>query len=265
MSARSAGRSDELSEQAVGSGASVVTAATNPSPSTDIVPYKTVWDFERIEKIGGPEASTKEWKCGWCGLQLKSWNATKALAHVSKAAGNNDVKACSGNIPKDVLARFRSFCFEKLGAATFKRQREDALSDSICENQQSLSVMVQNNRSRTSNSFSQSKIVDMTGGGGAGVAASNSTNLTAAIAEFVYCRGLAFSMVEGDHFLRILQLAKLVGPSNRPPSRKAIGNELLDYSYESRLDKSIKNLEVDANLYGISLFGDGRQFMVCLS
>jgi hypothetical protein len=73
---------NEISGEQGGGGASVVTAATNCVP---IVPYKTVWDFERMERLGGPEMITRAWKCGWCGLTLKSWNATKALAHVTKA------------------------------------------------------------------------------------------------------------------------------------------------------------------------------------
>jgi hypothetical protein len=53
---------------------------------------KVVWDFEKIEKLGGPDSASKKWRCNWCGLTLSGWNATKALSHVTKSPGNNDVK-----------------------------------------------------------------------------------------------------------------------------------------------------------------------------
>ena len=63
---------DGLSEM----GASVVTDANSGSGGKTV---KTVWDFERIEKKGGPDNASKFWRCGWCGLTLRGWNATKAL------------------------------------------------------------------------------------------------------------------------------------------------------------------------------------------
>jgi hypothetical protein len=75
--------------------------------------------------------------------------------------------------------------------------------------------------------------------------------------EFVYSKGLSFSAIEGDHFLGILKLSRLVSTSYRPPTRKSLANELLDLSYETRLDKYMHDLDIDAEVYGISLFGDG--------
>ena len=249
----SLGAASELTSPSALDSVAVSLATDSPSSHDIHLGYKSVWDFEKVKRIGGPEPKTRKWQCGWCGLKLSSWNATKALAHVTKASGNNDVKACTGTIPKETLARFRSFRFVKKASATVKRQREDAMTDVVSENQQSLSVMVQNSQTRTSQSCDG---IDMTGGGN-GVAASNATKLTAAIAEFVFCKGLPFSVAEGEHFLRIIHLSRLVAPSYRPPTRKSISNELLDYSYENRLEKYVRNLEVDSDLYGLSLFGDG--------
>ena len=125
--------------------AASASSSSNPAP---VVAYKTVWDFEKIEKQGGPDNFSKVWHCGWCGLTLRGWNATKALNHVSKAVGNNDVKACSGAIPKATLVTFQAFRFEKLGAATVKKQFKEALSDTVSHNQQSISVMLEALRSR---------------------------------------------------------------------------------------------------------------------
>lgn len=259
--ARRESQDEDVSElgTAGSSAASVVTNHSASSPANPSAILKSVWDFEKIEKRGGPDVFSKCWHCGWCGLTLKGWNATKALSHVSKAAGNNDVKPCSGAIPKTTLTLFQNFRFQKMGAASTKRQHKDAFADAVSENQRSLSVMLEGSRSRASNSTSASRPIDMSGGGGMtfGVGAANATKLTSAISEYVYSKGLSFSAVEGEHFLQILKLSRLVGPSYRPPSRKALSNELLDLSYEMRLDRYMKDLAVDSEVYGLSLFGDG--------
>jgi hypothetical protein len=226
--------------------------ASIPSPS-----FKTVWDFEKVTKIDDQNCLLRKWHCGWCNCTFKSWNATKALAHVTKAVGKNDIKPCSGSIPKATLDLFKSFCFQKIGAANVKRQRDDAYSDKVADNQQSMSVMFEGGRVRSSNSASSNNsIIDITGGGG-GVEATNATRLTTAIADFVYCKGLPFSIIEGEHFRQILKLAKLVSTTYTPPSRKTLANELLDVSYDMQQKKYLTSLEVDADVYGLSLFGDG--------
>lgn len=230
-------------------GASVVTASNSV--------LKSVWDFEKIEKRGGPDQASKCWKCGWCGLTLRGWNATKALNHVAKATGNNDVKSCSGSIPKATLAVFQAFRYKKLGAQTTKRQHQNAFADSLSENQQSIAVMLEQMRDRASHTLEF-----YTGDGnrsatGGGVEASNATKLTSAIAEFVFCKGLSFSSTEGEHFLQILKLSRLVGPLYRPPNRRLLSNDLLQMSYDCRMDKYMTDLAVDADVYGLTLFGDG--------
>jgi hypothetical protein len=253
---------EDFSEQGTSSAVSVVTdpsSIASPSYNTPGTVIKSVWDCEKIEKRGGPDAFSKCWHCGWCGTTLKGWNATKALNHISKASGNNDVKPCSGAIPKATLALFKAMNYQKKGAASVKRQHKDAFAESISENQQSIAVMFEAARSRTSNSSSAAAPIDMTGNclEGTGVAAKNSTRLTSAIAEFIYSKGLSFSATEGEHFMQILRLSRLVPSSYRPPTRKALSNELLDVCYDMRLEKYYQMLDVDAEVYGLSLFGDG--------
>jgi hypothetical protein len=254
----------------IGGSASVASVVTTGTPSSAAQldrsaagdPYrnarkledmKTVWDFEKIERRGGPGPfDDRRWFCGWCGLVLKGWNATKALNHVSKASGKNDVKACTGNIPTETLSAFRAFRFKKIGANAMKRQHDAAFAESIALNQQSLSVMLEDTRKRASNSSCAGNPIDLTD-----VGAANGTKLTTAIADFVYSKGLPFSACEGEHFLQILKLARLVPGSYRPPTRKSLSNELLQISYDNRVDKYFKDLEIDSDVYGLSLFGDG--------
>jgi hypothetical protein len=74
----------------------------------------------------------------------------------------------------------------------------------------------------------------------------------------VYCKGLLFLSVDGTHFAQIIKLAKLAPSAYyAPPTRKVLANKLLDLSYENRMEKFMSRLEMDADVYGLSLFGDG--------
>jgi hypothetical protein len=231
------------------SAASVVT-----SPTLDDV--QTVWDFEKVKRMGGPDALSKRWHCGWCNTTLKGWNATKVMTHLARVAGNNDVKACVGPIPKETLAIFRGYRNRRLSKKSVKRKKEEAYHSSVSENQQSIAVAWEGTRIRNSLSFSAGKVIDIDDDAG-DVAVSNSAKLTTAIAEFVYCKGLSFSATEGEHFLHVLKLARLVKGDYRPPTRKVLSNELLEISYQGRLDRYMVDLAVDSDVYGLSLFGDG--------
>ena len=244
---------EEVSELGT-SGASAVTPST-----MDLDVIKSVWEFDRIEKRGGPDSASKTWYCGWCNSSFKGgWNATKAMLHCARVGGSDtDIKPCAGGIPKDVLAIFQGFRYRKMGKKNAKRKNDDAYKNTVSENQKSISVAFEAGRARQSASFIAGGDVMSLGDGDGDVAVSNSTRLTTAIAEFVYCKGLPFSAVEGEEFQQILKIARLVPNSYRPPARKLLANDLLEHSYQSRLSKYLVNLEVDSEVYGISLFGDG--------
>jgi hypothetical protein len=129
-----------------------------------------------------------------------------------------------------------------------KQQYSEAFADDILTNQMSMAVALEASRIRSSKSASVASN---------GVAVLYATKLTSAIAEFVYCKGLSFSSVEGTLFSQILRLAKLVTTAYCPPTRKVLANKLLDLSYDNRMEKFMTRLEMDADVYGLSLFGDG--------
>jgi hypothetical protein len=236
------------------SGASVITPSTRRYVLDDI---KSVWEFEKVEKLGGPDDFSKRWHCGWCGSTLKGWNATKAMNHLARLAGNNDVKSCSGPISRDMLELFKGFRLRKIGKKAAKRQKEEAYQNLVSENQKSMAVAWEDARVRMSaSSLGAGTVIDMCGGD-TDVAVSNSAKLTTAIADFVYCKGLPFSAAEGEQFLQILKLAHLVPSSYHPPSRHLLANDLLDFSYKTRIEKYLVDLAVDSDVYGLSLFGDG--------
>jgi hypothetical protein len=247
---------EEVSELGT-SGASVVTPCQQKLEN-----IQSVWEFEKIERRGGPDSASKYWHCGWCQSSFKGgWNATKVMFHCARmGATENDVRSCSGLIPKDTLALFQGFRLRQINKKNLKRKKHDTHQSSVSENQKSLSIAFQQGRARHSaiaSTGTTGNVIDMSGVDDGAVVVSNSTKLTTAIAEFVYCKGLSFSVVEGEEFQQILKLASLVPTSYRPPNRKLLSNELLDLSYQNRMSRQMAGLEVDADVYGLSLFGDG--------
>jgi hypothetical protein len=141
--------------------------------------------------------------------------------------------------------------------SSVKRQHSEALSDSIANDQTSIAVAFDIKRKHSSHTGgTATNPFDVFGDSKGGVESSNATRLTSAIAEFVYCKGLSFSSVEGDHFYQILKLFCLVSPAYRPPGRKLLLNNLLDLSYENRMNRYLDSLSKEANMYGLLLFGD---------
>jgi hypothetical protein len=240
---------------------SLSSSSTHPQ-NFNFEEVKSAWDFPGVEKLGSLAApTTMSWRCGWCQSSFRGWNATKVMSHCAKASktgGRSDIKLCTGRIPKETLDFFRSFRQRAIILAGTKRQQSDTLTESIADNQTSISVAFASKRSRVSSSGGSSMAhVDLSGDGEVGVEACNATRLTTAIADFVYCKGLSFSAVEGDHFAQILKLSRLVPTSYRPPGRKLLSTDLLDLSYENRLARYMKSLAIDADVFGLSLFGDG--------
>ena len=242
------------------SGASVAVSKT-------VGDFKHVWEFDKVGKLGGPDERSKCWHCGWCNSNLKGWNATKVMNHLARVPGNYDVKACHGPIPQARLALFRAFRLRKMGNKSVKRKNELAYQNSVSEGQQSLAVAWEGARVRSlvsSGSGTASCVINSADDDVVGdVTVTKAARLTTAIAEFVYCKGLSFSATEGEHFLQILRLAKLVLLSYRPPTRKVLANDLLEVCYKARLERYMSDLSVDADVYGLSLFGDGARFMGC--
>jgi hypothetical protein len=78
-----------------------------------------------------------------------------------------------------------------------------------------------------------------------------------AIANFVFAKGLSFPATQGLEFRRVLKCAKQGLASFIPPSRQMIAGELLDLTYQQRMDLNVAALLRDAEVFGLCLFGDG--------
>ncbi len=83
------------------------------------------------------------------------------------------------------------------------------------------------------------------------------SQLTMAIADMIHSCGLPFSLASHHKFHRVLTLAKLVSKKYIPPGRNKIAGELLDLNYQLYKSKMTENLLKDAEVYGMTFFGDG--------
>jgi hypothetical protein len=175
------------------------------------------------------------------------------MNHVARSGGQNDIKVCSGLIPPELLVVFRTYRSRAASVAALKRQHSAAMTDVIADNQTSIAVAFESKQvCRTTASVNDPSADDE-----GAVENCNASQLTSAIAGFIFCKGLSFSAVEGEHFLQILKLARLVTKQYRAPSRKVISNDLLNISYNNRLERYMDALSTDSTVFGLSLFGDG--------
>jgi hypothetical protein len=78
-----------------------------------------------------------------------------------------------------------------------------------------------------------------------------------AVADFIMSNALPFSLSEDPKFRRVLEVAKNLGPNYKTPDRRAIGGKLLDSLYRSGFEDQLQSLRQEADVFGISIFGDG--------
>jgi Protein of unknown function (DUF 659) len=98
--------------------------------------------------------------------------------------------------------------------------------------------------------FYQQTIVDM-------VDSQAESKLTMAIADLIHSCGLPFSLASHHKFKVVLSLAKFASKKYTPPGRNKVAGELLDLNYQLYKDKMMENVVKEADVYGVSFFGDG--------
>lgn len=221
---------------------------STPAASVDVdsPPYldeeeeavSSVWDFDHIQRNGTTKGS-QTWTCLWCNQTFKQWNATKVLYHLVKINGRN-VRTCKVTHDPKSKELYRVFLKEKEKSQTSMEGRASKYASLVGEGQQSLAIMFEASRQRVSS-----------GGGGTAtiagkqrvlnndltVEASTASQLTMAIADFIHSGGLSFSTTQGEHFQNILKFARGVPTTYKPPSRNAIGTNLLKINYNRRIEK----------------------------
>lgn len=98
--------------------------------------------------------------------------------------------------------------------------------------------------------YHQQKLIDV-------VDSQSEAQLTMAIADLIHSCGLPFSLASHHKFQRVLALAKFASKKYVPPGRNKVASELLDLNYQLYKQKMMEMLQKDADVYGLTFFGDG--------
>ncbi len=78
-----------------------------------------------------------------------------------------------------------------------------------------------------------------------------------AVADFMHSHMLPFSLTECPMFLKLLNTAKSLGTGYLPPNQRKMSGPLLDMLYDTNKEEMIKNLLLESNIFGVTIFGDG--------
>lgn len=188
----------------------------------------SVWDLEHVKKEGNSKKDGG-WTCLWCKQFFKHWNATKCLYHLAKIVGK-DVRICRAAHDKKHRELYHSMLSAKDKHSTTLKAREKEFQAKIAEGQQSLKVMLDASRQRASGAMTPASDQQTAEG-------SMASLLTMAIADFVHCSGLSFSVTSGQYFKNILKYARCVPVSYNPPNRNALSTNLLKLNYDHRMQR----------------------------
>jgi hypothetical protein len=248
---------------------------------------KTIWECAHINKTvmaGADGVPVSGWTCNWCphgGRFFKGDNATKALAHVAKITGKN-IQFCRGNIPRNKVIQYRNLWLEKSSAKADRTARTVVLEDSISDMQSRAleSMFGGDSEEGGSRKRPHGDLVAIPSGRGTTAATSNTQKMMArtvgrqmklcgnsidpnapelmnmAIADFIHSNCLPFSLSEDPKFLKVIQVAKMLG-AYKPLNRQLIGGKYLDVLYDINRSEQMKTLLSESSTFGITLFGDG--------
>jgi hypothetical protein len=263
----------------------------NASPTAHVaILLDVIWDDDKIEKYTDNNGKN-QWKCLWCGQSYKQWNATKALYHVNKETGG-DIRVCkSTKIDEAHKAAYRRLfnkLIERQNSQTHLKQGKKRASDeymdtaterytamkrkktppSTTTRSDSISPAsnLPSNQIQTQLNFSaepiqenptldthrsyQPKVTDS-------IEVQADGRLTMAIADLIHSCGLPFSLASHHKFHRVLTCAKQAPKNYTPPNRNIIAGKLLDINYNIYQNKTTEKLLKDAEIYGLTFFGDG--------
>jgi len=239
----------------------------------------------------------QRWKCCWCNGEFTPWNATKAVLHVTATTTRNIRSCPQQHKIDEQHSRRYAMLSSKnqkkrdAQTATVVEVHESIVHHNnavaqvldrtsgkrICKNASSLPSAKASSaggnimslfKKQSSFCDNQSFVGGSSRGSVSGLQlklgqsimpydASAESQLTIAIADLIHSRGLPFSLSEDPKFKKMLALARNVPLNYNPPGRKRVAGDLLDLNYESYIDKNMKLLMNEANVFGISFFGDG--------
>jgi hypothetical protein len=84
-----------------------------------------------------------------------------------------------------------------------------------------------------------------------------STRMDVAIADFIHSHLLPFNIAGDPKLMRIIDIARTLGPSYKAPHRNEISGNLLSKLYDFTWDKQMSSILMEAKIFGVTVFGDG--------
>lgn len=245
-------------------------ADASKATPTVVKKLNVIWEDDKIQKYYNDDKK-QFWKCLWCGRTFQHWNATKALNHVMKIPGAAVQVCTSKNIDPEHQEAYiclfnKSVSKKNISKAVLESKRrrslvylEDAgsaLLSSRPPKQMRLSLGTASDVSTGSmekekpKTYAQAKIFDHQD-------EQAESQLTMAIADLIHSCGLPFALANHHKFHRVLKLAKSASSKYKPPGRNRVSGDLLDLNYSLYQEKMHESLVKDADIYGITYFGDG--------
>jgi hypothetical protein len=265
----------------------------NPPPRPQLPSsIETVWDHPLVEIITEPLTNgllkeKKSWKClaVGCGIKRSGLNTTKCLAHGSRDAQfchEVHIKPCNGSATVEEIKLFASLMNKKRCKKEAVKRGNDLVDDDIKSSQSVVSAGILVKKPRGGGGFasansSLSRNMNEEGGSPAvgrqidvlsafdksTIDGCNSADLDAAIAQMVYCKALSFSFGECPYFKRVLEVARSAPRGYKPPTRNTLSGPMLDLAYSTQLLRDLEELLIDADIFGLAMFGDAATIHKC--
>lgn len=246
----------------------------------------SIWKCEKIIK------EDNGWTCTWCNKRYKNTNEARAIVHLSKLklpvgdgqaickasisakyqeryaklahakANNIQSKKCIKRDIASVAASDASRRGQQLSEQRIKRRKDYNIihtkspADPVSEITNSLETANTGSSLQASVSYTQAKLcVDSSGH--LDVEARKET-LDMAIANFLFCEGLAFRLAESPYLLQVINCARKCPKNYQPPGRTQVSGSLLNLAYNDCLklgrDQLLNN---SVGHHGLALLGDG--------
>jgi Protein of unknown function (DUF 659) len=244
--------------------------------------FKSIWDDPHLSKMQcegvnklGQSVEKKGFHCHWCKITHKGgWNATKAVAHLAKKSGH-DIKPCMGRIRADFLVLYRQMYSNSVQK---KCRGVDLKANSKTDaDRHDASVLYRSMERKAGNSAGIKQSINKffaPSTARLGVAKPSSSTIqlkldgsipnpiaekaaTIAFASAIIRLGLPFSLGEEPLFRRACLAMRGVSKNFRFPSAQQIRTVHLNDQYDAQQDETLSLLSTNADLFGITIFGDG--------
>ena len=200
---------------------------------------KSIWDDDHVTKLDGG------WRCEWCKNTFRGLNANRALTHVFQAEIIKDGKKhgigwCKQRIPDASKAKYKALAEVQRGKVREKRRKEDRnyeLQQHFMSQNADMAKTVfhgskkQKVSSETTMPVHDGHMSDITDDEKdvkiKCFFCPKDNELDVAIANFINCEGMPFSLVDNPRFHTVIKAAASQSRDYKVPCSKTISTKFL--------------------------------------